>query len=124
MATKPAARTTIENAQVSRDGKTLFLNLHHHDPAVIAFAKSGGLGDDPVEAAKRLFTIGVLSVATGSAQATISELYQVIAHLDAMSAMPQLAAEQTRQDHRSRTGPCDRRRRTPRRARGRDRRRD
>jgi len=94
MATKPAARTTIENAQVSRDGKTLILNLHHHDPAVVAFAKSGGLGDDPVEAAKRLFTIGVLSVATGSAQATISELYQVVAHLDAMSAMPQAAAEQ------------------------------
>ncbi len=94
MAAKPVQQSVIESAHVSRDEKTLVLSLLHHDPAVVAFAKSGGLGEDAVEAAKRLFTIGVLSVATGSAQATITELLQVVAQLEAMSAMPQLVAEQ------------------------------
>jgi hypothetical protein len=94
MAGKPERKNTIESAHVSGDEKCLVLTLLHQDPEVVAFAKSGGLGDNPVEAAKRIFTIGVLSVATGSAQATISELYRVVAQLDAMSAMPQLVAEQ------------------------------
>lgn len=94
MVAKLARKNSIESAYVSRDEKSLVLTLLHQDPEVVAFAKSGGLGDNPVEAAKRIFTIGVLSVATGSAQATISDLYRAAAQLDAMSAMPQLVAEQ------------------------------
>jgi hypothetical protein len=87
----------IESVHLSPDKKALMVSLVHEDPEVVTFAKAGGLGDDPgdaVEAAKRIFKIGVLSVATGSAQATVSELHRVVAQIDALSAMPEQVANQ------------------------------
>lgn len=87
----------IETVHLSPDEKALMVSLVHQDPEVVTFAKSGGLGEDPadaVETAKRIFKIGILSVATGSAQATVSELHRVVAQIDALSAMPQQVASQ------------------------------
>ena len=101
MTTAPASKKhdVIESVHLSPDEKALMVSLVHQDPKVVAFAKSGGLGEDPadaVEAAKRIFKIGILSVATGSAQATISELHRFVAQIDALSAMPEQVASQLR----------------------------
>lgn len=67
----------IESVHLSPDEKALMVSLVHEDPEVVAFAKAGGMGEasaDAVESAKRIFKIGVLGVATGSAQTTVSEL--------------------------------------------------
>jgi hypothetical protein len=87
----------IETVHLSPDEKALLVSLVHQDPEVVAFAKIGGLGEDPadaVEAAKRIFKIGILSVATGSAQSTVSELHRIVAQIDALSAMPEQVASQ------------------------------
>ena len=97
MAAVRKSKDVIESVHVSADEKALLVSLVHEDPEVVAFAKCGGLGDDPadaVEAAKRIFKIGVLSVANGAGQATISELHRVLAQMDAIAAMPQAVAEQ------------------------------
>ena len=93
----PKKQDAIESVHLSPDEKALMVSLVHQDPEVVAFAKSGGLGEDPTEsvaAAKRIFKIGVLSVATGSAQATVSELHRMVQHMDALAAMPQQVANQ------------------------------
>ena len=85
----------IESVHLSADEKALMVSLVHQDSEVVAFAKAGGLGEEPadaVEAAKRIFKIGILSVATGAAQATVSELHRVVAQIDALSAMPEQVA--------------------------------
>jgi hypothetical protein len=85
----------IESVHLSADEKALMVSLVHLDSEVVAFAKAGGLGAEPadaVEAAKRIFKIGILSVATGAAQATVSELHRVVAQIDALSAMPEQVA--------------------------------
>ena len=93
----PKKQDAIESVHLSPDEKALMVSLVHQDPEVVAFAKSGGLGEDPTEsvaAAKRIFKIGVLSVATGSAQATVSELHRMVQQMDALAAMPQQVANQ------------------------------
>jgi hypothetical protein len=93
----PKKQDAIESVYLSPDEKALMVSLVHQDPEVVAFAKSGGLGEDPTEsvaAAKRIFKIGVLSTATGSALATVSELHRVVAQMDALAAMPQQVANQ------------------------------
>lgn len=87
----------IESVHLSPDEKALMVSLVHEDPDVVAFAKAGGLGENPgdaVETAKRIFKIGVLGVATGSAQTTVSELHRIVAQIDALSALPQQVATQ------------------------------
>jgi hypothetical protein len=87
----------IESVHLSMDEKALMVSLVHQDPDVVAFAKAGGLGESPEEAvdtAKRIIKVGVLSIATGSAQATVSELHRVVEQLDALAAMPQQVANQ------------------------------
>jgi hypothetical protein len=87
----------IESVYLSTDETALMTSLVHEDPEVIAFAKSGGFGDDPVEAveaAKQIFKIGVLSVATGSVQGTISDLHKAVARMDALTEIPQQVADQ------------------------------
>jgi hypothetical protein len=76
----------IESAYVSPDEEALMVSLVDRDPDVVAFAKAGGLGEDPVAGAKRVFKMGVLAATTGSA----SELRH---QLDALAAMPGQVAE-------------------------------
>jgi hypothetical protein len=93
----PKKHDAIEGVYLSPDEKALMMSLVHQDPEVVAFAKAGGLGenpDDAIETAKRIFKVGVLSIATGSAQATVSELHRVVEQMDALAAMPQQVADQ------------------------------
>lgn len=97
MSAVPKMQDAIESVHLSLDEKALMVSLVHQDPEVVAFAKAGGLGEDALEAvetAKRIFKVGVLSLATGSAQATISELHRVVEQMDALAAMPQQVADQ------------------------------
>lgn len=93
----PKHQDAIESVHLSTDERALMTSLIHEDPEVVAFAKAGGLGEDAagaVDAAKRIFKIGILSVATGSAQATISDLHRAVAQMDALTEIPQQVASQ------------------------------
>ena len=86
----------IESVYLSTDEGALMVSLVDDDADVVAFAKSNGFGDDPVEAveiAKRMLRIGVLSIANGSTQATIADLQRVAAQVGALTDIPQQVAE-------------------------------
>lgn len=95
MSALPKLQDAIESVHLSGDEKALMVSLVHDDPEVVSYAVAGGFGDDPagaVEIGKRIFKLGVLSFATGPAQATIGELHRVVSQMDALGAIPQQVA--------------------------------
>ena len=92
MTAAPKPPPAIETVHLSPDASALLLSLVDTDPEVVAFAKSGGLGDDPVGAAKRALRLGVIAGSIGSAQSTVSELHRVAEQIRALDKMPEEVA--------------------------------
>lgn len=82
----------IENVQLSGDERTLLVAITDTDPEVVAFAKAGGLGEDPVASTKAYLRLGILAGSVGPYQATIGDIVRVSRQMEALRLVPQQVA--------------------------------
>lgn len=61
---------------------------------MVAFARAGGFGDDPVAGAKGVMKVGVLASSIGAVQCNVTELLRGIQLMEAVSGIPEEAAKQ------------------------------
>lgn len=82
-----------ERAELINDGRSLRLELTIEDPDVLADVERGGLGSDPVAAAKAYYRVGLIVSSTSRLDATIGEARRMEAGLRKLAELPNTAAE-------------------------------
>lgn len=88
----PGSPSVDESVRLTADDNCVLFALADTDPEVVGFVKAGGLGPDPVTAAKQYLRLGFIVGTTGPHQATLADLFRASQRIDALREVPQQVA--------------------------------